>query len=272
MVAWRESFGLKLVNILSYLLFTTSTLYTALGPKGSHVGGYTETYLTPAQWLFGVWPLIHTLFFGLLIYQFTERGSKLVVHSLGWRFPLLLFLNAVSDSLYVAHDRLFNILSFCVLCFVAGPVSHLYGTLRTDTEPESLADTVLVYLPFSLYHGFVVVVFFVAAFAAFGVDSHEHPAGVVTKVLVFLTLFFLESTAAGYVFYGNGDVAGATVISLGLLAIFQNQTRSAFIHWSALVFFLISLIAVLRAAVATIQARRRPRVAATDEEQAPLVA
>ena len=73
-------------------------------------------------------------------------------------------------------------------------------------------------------------------------------------------------------FYGNGDVAGATVISLGLLAIFQNQTRSAFIHWSALVFFLISLIAVLRAAVATIQARRRPRVAATDEEQAPLVA
>lgn len=105
---------------------------------------------------------------------------------------------------------------------------------RADFADATGADTLFLYLPISLYHGFIVVVFFVGAFAAFGVDSHAHSAGIFTKALVFAALFFLESTAAGYVFYGNGDVAGAAVISLGLLAIFQNQKSSAFIHWSAL--------------------------------------
>lgn len=273
---------LKACNILSYLFFTSSNLYAALGGDSTRFGHPIQTYLTPAQWLFGIWPVINTLFLGLLVYQFFPRGSKVVIEQLGWRFPALFFLNSLYTTLYsLQGSRVLNLLAFIVLCIVAGFVSYLYGSLRTGPEPETWADRFLVHLPISLYHGFVVVIFFVAAFAVAGVDAHEHKAGILTKLLVFVTLFFMESTAAGYVFYGNGDIAGATVISLGLLAIYQEQTSSRFIHWSALyvfvliysVFFVISFIAVLRAIAAAFQVQREGLYTAqsTDEEAAPLV-
>ena len=137
----------------------------------------------------------------------------------------------------------------------------------------SVLDTVFVHIPFSLFHGFSVVLLFVAGFAAFGVDANTHPAGIFTKIFVFIALLLLEGTAAAYVFAGHGDVVGAAVISLSLLAIFQHQgvqRSGAFIHYSALAFFIISLIAVLRAAIAAIQGRHST-ITSSDEERAPLV-
>ncbi|WFD31313.1 hypothetical protein MSPP1_002347 [Malassezia sp. CBS 17886] len=266
-----SALGLKVANIVSYFLFTSSNVYSALGGHARHTGGPSETYLTPAAWLFSVWYVINMLFLGLLFYQFTERGGLVVAKTLGWRFPALFVLNAACNTLYaVEGSRAAYIAAFVVLWLVAGIVSHLYGTLRMEPEPETWAQTLFVHLPISLYHGFVVVIFFVAAFAAAGVDADTHPAGAFTMVFVFATLFFLESTAAGYVFYGNGDLAGASVISLGLLAIAQHQQKSRFVHWSALVFFVISTMAVIRAAVAVSHTRRVDQlVGATDEETAP---
>lgn len=141
------------------------------------------------------------------------------------------------------------------------------------TKQFTVLDTVFVHIPFSLFHGFSVVLLFVAGFAAFGVDANTRPAGIFTKIFVFIALLLLEGTAAAYVFAGHGDVVGAAVISLSLLAIFQHQSApraGAFIHFSALAFFIISLIAVLRAAIAAIQGRNAT-VAGSDEERAPLV-
>jgi hypothetical protein len=89
---------------------------------------------------------------------------------------------------------------------------------------------------------------------------------------------FLETTAAAYAFASNeGDAAGAAVrvfsflqfrskltltntdhrlslpslsqvLTWALFAIFMHQTvhRSAFIHWSALAFFILSLFALIK--------------------------
>ena len=124
-------------------------------------------------------------------------------------------------------------------------VNQLYGILRTNAEPLNWADVFFVFLPVSLYHGATILLFFVSVFAISGFHSTEHEAGMVTKVLVFLILFFLDSTVTGYVFYGNGDIGGASVISLGLLAIAQHQQTSRFIHWSALCVFL-SMLTILQ--------------------------
>jgi len=92
-----------------------------------------------------------------------------------------------------------------------------------ESEALNLADTLFVYLPVSLMHGFVVVMFFVGAFALVPRDA-----------ILLSVLFFLQSSSAGYVFYGNRDIAGALVVSLGLLAIAQQQSNLRFIHWTAL--------------------------------------
>ncbi|WFD24356.1 hypothetical protein MEQU1_003055 [Malassezia equina] len=267
-----EVWALKLTNVLTYVLFTSSNVYSGL--SGHKMGGPITTYITPAPWFFGVWSLIHTLLFGLMVYQFWPSGHKAVTEHLGWRLPLLLFLNSLCSTFYSFDgSRFFSLGAFLVLLFVAGIVSHIYGILRLSSDTSSWPDILFVHLPMSLYHGFIVIIFFVAAFAVAGVDAHASKAGLVTKALVFMSLFFLESTAAGYVFYGNGDIAGAFVISLGLLAIACEQQSSRFIHWSAIIFFVISFLAVLRATVATIQSRREswPVRTAADEESAPLV-
>jgi len=271
-MAWNDDLLLKVVNIVAYVFFTSGNVYSQLGVGADPV--VQETYLTPARWIFGVWPFIHALFLGMIIYQFTEAGSTHVVHGIGWRFPGLCILNAIYSGLTSAqlnahHDRIYAILAFIVMLLIAGTVSHCYRSLKVHHTANNLADTILVHLPFSLYHGFVVVLLFVTAFEAFGLNAVTHKAGIITKILVFLSLLFLESTTAGYVWYSEGDVAGALVISLSLLAIFQHQTSSKFIHWSALAFFIISLIAVLRAVLSIFTSRNR--TALNDEERAPLV-
>ncbi|EPQ29273.1 uncharacterized protein PFL1_03028 [Pseudozyma flocculosa PF-1] len=271
-MAWNDDLLLKVANVVTFIFFTSGNAYSHLGSAATHGAGAKETYLTPEQWLFGVWGLIHLCFLGMLFYQFTQQGSD-HVRAIGWRFPALCVLNSAYSALVTAHggdSRIYSILAFVVMLLIAGVVSHCYRSLKVHHgRSNTLADVAFIHLPFSLYHGLVVVLLFITGFQAFGVNAHTHHAGIITKILVFLALLFLESTAAGYVWYSEGDVAGALVISLALLAIFQHQTSSKFIHWSALVFFIISLIAVLRAVISIFTSRNRSAI--TDEERAPLV-
>lgn len=278
MAHWKDNLLLKVINIVTFLLFTGANSYGALPPffEPQHY-----TYLSPEPWIYGTWGIIHTLLIGLLFYQFTEIGYHTIIEGVGWRFPLLAILTAIYGGLSnsSSHDHTFSfvlsILAFVTILFVGATVSHIYRSIKIHHPPKTLLDTVFVHIPFSLFHGFSVVLIFVAGFAAFGVDASSHPAGLFTKAFVFIALLLLEGTAAAYVFAGRGDVVGAAVISLSLLAIFQRQSigRSGhFIHYSALAFFIISLIAVLRATIAALSGSSRITGArATDEERAPLV-
>lgn len=243
-----------------------------------------HTYTLPflSAWIYGVWGIIHALLIGMLVYQFSEIGYHTIIEGIGWRFPLLCFLTAVygglSNSQTTSNTWSFvmSILAFVTILFVSATVSHIYRSIKLHHPPKSLLDTVFVHIPFSLFHGFSVVLIFVSGFAAFGVDAYTHPAGLFTKIFVFIALLLLEGTAAAYVFAGHGDVVGAAVISFALLAIFQHQTINRaghFIHYSALAFFIVSLIAVLRATIAALSGSPRIMGAhGTDEERAPLVA
>jgi hypothetical protein len=78
-----------------------------------------------------------------------------------------------------------------------------------------------------LYHGWTTVLVVITAFEAFGVNSQTHHAGIWTKVFVFLGLFFLEATAAGYAFSTKeGDLPASIAIAWALFAIFAQQRSS----------------------------------------------
>jgi hypothetical protein len=83
--------------------------------------------------------------------------------------------------------------------------------------------------------------------------------------------FFLEATAATYAFSSpEGDLPASIAITWSLWAIFAHQKSSGFIHWSALVFAIFSLVWVVKGAYGTFSALRRGRISLTDEERPTL--
>lgn len=68
----------------------------------------------------------------------------------------------------------------------------------------------------------------------------------------------------------EGDVGGAAVITWTLWAIFSHQTKSSFIHWSALAFAILASLNVIKAFVTTWRGGGAMAVL-HDEERAPLV-
>jgi len=260
---------LKIVNVVVYLCFLGSNIYTIASPHSIY-GHIKPTYFTPSIWAFFAWSVIHFLLLGTVIYQFTSAHAKaVVIDGISWSFPLVAILNAVLVTLWAHHKY---IAAFIVSLLVSGAVSHIYYVVKKHHSPESAGDELFVHLPFSMWHGWTTVIVFLTAFEAFGVDATKHHAGVWTKVFVFLALLSLEGTAAAYAYSSTeGDLPGAIVISWTLWAIFDHQRSSEFIHWSALGFAILSLFWVLKGAYGAYCKTASGRIALSDEERGPLL-
>ncbi|KAG6886286.1 hypothetical protein C0993_006696 [Termitomyces sp. T159_Od127] len=266
--SWTDGLLLKIVNLITYFLFLGSNIYTVASPAGIYFHG-KETYLTPAPWAFLIWSLIHLLLLGTVIYQFFPAGKRVIVDGISWRFPLLAVLNSIYVNLWASHHF---VLAFILALFVSSAVTHIYYIVKKHHSPQETADELFIHLPFSLYHGWTTVLVVLSAFEAFGVNSLDHRDGVWTKVFVFLALFFLEGTAATYAFSTpEGDLPASIVIAWSLWAIFAHQTKSAFVHWSALGFSILALMWVAKGTYGLFNRVRGGRIALSDEERAPLV-
>jgi hypothetical protein len=265
--AWKDGILLKIINVVVYLLFLGSNVYTVAAPSGIYFSG-KETYLTPAPWAFLIWSLIHILLLGTVIYQFFPSGQRVIIDGVSWRFPLLAVLNAIYVNLWASHQYA---IAFVMALFVSSTVTHIYYIVKKHHSPQSLVDELFIHLPFSLYHGWTTVLVVLTAFEAFGVDAHQHGAGVWTKVFVFLALFFLEGTAATYAFSSpEGDLPASVAIAWSMWAIYAHQTGSGFVHWTALAFSILTLIWVVKGIFGLV-VKSRGRIALSDEERAPLV-
>jgi hypothetical protein len=263
---WQDGILLKIVNVIVYLLFLGSNIYTIAAPQGVYYHG-KETYITPSAWAFLIWSLIHLLLLGTIIYQFFPQGKRVIIDGISWRFPLLAILNAIYVNLWATHHF---IVAFIFALFVSSAVTHIYYIVKKYHISETLTDELFVHIPFSLYHGWTTVLVILTAFEAFGVNKHTHHAGIWTKVFVFLALFFLEATAATYAFSTpEGDLPASIAIAWSLWAIFDHQRHPAFIHWSALAFAILALVWVFKGAWGMYNGRGR--IALSDEERAPLV-
>jgi len=265
--SWKDGILLKIVNIIVYLLFLGSNVYTIAAPSGIYYTG-KETYLTPASWAFLVWALIHFLLLGTVIYQFFPTGKVVIIDGISWRFPLLAVLNAVYVNLWSKHHYVF---SFIFALFVSSTVTHIYYIIKKHHSAQSLWDEILIHLPFSLYHGWTTILVVLSLFEAFGVNALSTPAGIWTKIFVFIALFFLEATAAAYAFSSpEGDLPASIVIAWSLWAIFAHQTSDAFVHWTALAFAIITLLWVIKGAYG-LSTKVFGGIRLEDLERAPLV-
>jgi hypothetical protein len=264
---WADCIVLKIINILVYFLFLGSNIYTVAAPHDIYYVG-KATYVTPAPWAFLIWTLVHLLLLGTIVFQFTEPGKKVIIDGISWRFPLLGVLNAVYVNLWATQHY---IVAFIFALLVSSTVTHIYYIVKKYHSPTSTGDEIFVHLPFSLYHGWTTVLVILTAFEAFGVDARYHPAGVWTKVFVFLAFFFLGGTACAYAFGSpEGDLPASIAITWSLFAIFAHQ-REPFVHWSALAFAILSTLAVFKSGYGLCLRYRSHGIMLADEERAPLV-
>lgn len=263
---WKDGILLKLVNVFLYIGFSGSSIYSVAGPANYYHG--KETYLTPSSWTFGIWSLIHLLLLGTIIYQFFDGGKKVIVDAINWRLPLLILLNTFYINIW-GHGH--YIVAFIFSILVSSTVSHIYYVVKKHHAAENVSDELFIHLPFSLWHGWTTYLIFLTGFDAFGVNALHHHAGIFTKVFVFLSLLFLESTSAAYAFSSpEGDLAGSIAIAWSLFGIFDHQRSSAFVHWSALGFAVLSTFWIGKAAFGLFQ-RSRGGSISLDSERAPLI-
>jgi hypothetical protein len=145
--------------------------------------------------------------------------------------------------------------------------------LKRFHTSQYLPDELFIHLPFSLWHGWTIVLMFIAAFAAFGVDATHYDPHTSTNIAAFLSLLFLESTAAAYILSSaEGDLPGAVAIAWSLWAIFAYRWNPMpFIHWSALVFAIIALIWVIWGLIKLCRRCGRGSIHLEDEEREPIL-
>ncbi|KIY43285.1 hypothetical protein FISHEDRAFT_78630 [Fistulina hepatica ATCC 64428] len=266
-MSWTDGIVLKVSNVLVYVLLLGSNVYSIAGPSDIYFSG-RETYVTPAPWTYLIWSIIHLLLLGTVIYQFFPRGKEVIVDGISWRFALLGVLSSIYVNLWIhAHYTW----AFIFALFVSSAVTHIYYVVKKHHSPQSVADEIFVHLPFSLYHGWTTVLVVVTLFEAFGVNAKKHGAGVWTEIFVFLALLFLEATATTYAFSSQeGDVLASLAIAWSLFGIFAHQTRSGFVHWTALVFAVLSLVWVGKSTVG-LWRRGRGVVRLEESERSPLI-
>jgi hypothetical protein len=262
--SWKDGLFLKIVNLICYFFFLGSSVYSVAAPGGSYYAGKI-TYITPAAWAFLIWSLIHLLLLGTVIYQFWDAGKTIIIDGISWRFPLLVLLNAVYVHLWAGGHFIF---SFIFALLVSSTVTHIYYIIKKYHTAQSIWEELFIHLPFSLYHGWTTFLVVLSTFTAFGVNAATHPAGIWTKIFVFLALFFLEGTAATYALSSpEGDLPGSIAITWSLFAVFAKQ-QEPFIHWVSLGFAVLSLIWVIKGVYGLF---KRGGIRLDDEERQPIL-
>ncbi|KAH7925838.1 hypothetical protein BV22DRAFT_1046499 [Leucogyrophana mollusca] len=244
--SWTDGIGLKLANVLCLLLVCGANVYTVLSPEDIYYTG-KETYFTPAPWAYVVWPLIHLLLLGTIIYQFSKPGKKIIVERIGWHLPLLNILATIYLYSWTIAEYRYGLI---FIIFVGSTVTQVYGVIK-QTSLRNVSDELFLHLPFSLYHGWTMVLLVNSAFEAFGVNAMQNAADSWTKAFVFLGLFFLNCTSFAYAYStAEGDLPACIAISWSLWAIYAHQRldQSEFVHWSAFAFAVLSLCWVMRSA------------------------
>ena len=181
---WAESLFLKIANVVAYFLFSWFNIDCIISPQSAS-RSTKQTYFTPDDSVFFVWPIIHLLLLGTVIYQFTPQAKVAVIEGISWWFPILATLNII---LVASRANRYYTIAFAFSLLSLSVVWKLYGTVKEARFRKSWGDELFVRLPLSTWHGWSTVVVLLTAFEAFGVDATENPAGIWTWLFVFISL------------------------------------------------------------------------------------
>ena len=184
----RKEGLLKTTSVLAYLLFLVLNLHTVgIFQQPQIYEEIQQTYFTPDNWVFLVWPIIHVLLLCPILYSHTSgRGNAVVINRISWEFPLFMVLYAFFVTLRTNNHPVAAFgLSFC-LVYVAFSINFL--SLLEEYSPESVGEQLFIVFPFSVCQAWNTFIFCLSAFEAFGVDAIKQDAGTWTGFWVVVAL------------------------------------------------------------------------------------
>ncbi|MFS0724512.1 tryptophan-rich sensory protein [Paenibacillus sp. 1P07SE] len=148
---WLNMLGLIAVLVVN-------TLANTLPIAGKTTGELSDQYpvlITPAGYVFSIWSLIYALLIGFVIYQaLPHTMSRDSVQRIGIWFLLTCVFNCT--WIVVWHYELLPV-SVAVMLALLLSLIVLYRRIRGASERKTMAERLLVYLPFSIYMGWISV-------------------------------------------------------------------------------------------------------------------
>lgn len=149
-----------IVNLLSLVaVLIMNYLANALpiaGRTPAEVSDMFPTLFTPAGFTFSIWGIIYLLLLSFAIYQFRYWGKETpaFMQKIGWLFELSCAANV---SWLLAFHHLQIVLSMFVMLLLLGSLALTYLRLDIGKAEVLPAERWFVYLPFSVYLGWITV-------------------------------------------------------------------------------------------------------------------
>ena len=147
------------LNVLGLIaVLVVNTLANTLPIAGKTTGELSDQYpvlITPAGYVFSIWSLIYVLLIGFVIYQAMPRTmNRDSVQRIGIWFLLTCLFNCT--WIIVWHYELLPVSVGIMLALLLSLIV-LYRKIRTSNESKTPGERLFVYLPFSIYMGWISV-------------------------------------------------------------------------------------------------------------------
>lgn len=154
-----QSHPYRWLNMLGLIaVLVVNTLANTLPIAGKTTGELSDQYpvlITPAGYVFSIWSLIYVLLIGFIIYQAMPRTMhRESVQRISIWFLLTCLFNCT--WIIVWHYELLPV-SVAVMLALLLSLIVLYRRIRTSSEAKTPGERLFVYLPFSIYLGWISV-------------------------------------------------------------------------------------------------------------------
>ena len=213
--------GVNLVTVA--LTLAVNTLANTLPINGRTTGARSDAVpnlFAPAGYVFSIWGVIYLGLLAFAVYQLTPGGrrSPAVVH-VGWWFALSNLANALWIVLW--HYGLFPA-TMATMLVVLGSLCAIAARLGPPRRARSAGDRWFVYLPFSIYLGWISVAT-IANAAVFLLDLgwDGAPLSPATWTLILLAV---ASALGAWLLFRRGDLAYAAVLVWAFIGIWVRQS------------------------------------------------
>ncbi len=147
---WLNAVAIAAVLVMNYLAATLPLFGRGTG----EISDMFEILLTPASYAFSIWSVIYLLLVGFVIYQFRNSSeSNEGIEAVG----MWLVINSLCNIIWLFfwHSLLTEIATVIIILLLLTTIV-LYVRTRRIVRP-SVAQIILVKLPFSIYMGWVSV-------------------------------------------------------------------------------------------------------------------